>query len=207
MDNITQSNEAKAEFTEAKAEAHEGSNVEGSTDDSAQANAKSESSQESVNDRLLKESKQWKAQALEHKKELEKLKEAEKKKQGKFQEIADEYKAKYEELQKKIVKQKVENALIAAAPKYGYAGKSHETLLRLGDGSLLQYDEGTEEVQGVDLYLESLKKTEPALFRNVETKINDKAPSMHSMISKKTPTTWDEKYNDLKQKLGQTLGQ
>ena len=201
----TESANANAKATEAKVEATGVEQVDGSTSaPEANANA-TESSQESINDRLLKESKAWKAKASDAQKELERLREAEKKRQGKYQEIAEDYKLKLEGLQKKIVKEKVQSALIQAAPKFGFAGKSADTLLRLGDASLLQFDEATDEVQGVDVYMESLKKTEPALFRNIDARINDKAPSIDSQVAKKPATTWDEKYRELQTKLNETL--
>lgn len=203
----TEKADANAKATEANAEGNGVEQVDGSTGAlETGANAK-EASQESINDRLLKESKAWKSKASDAQKELEKLREAEKKRQGKYQEIAEDYKQKLEGLQKKIIKEKVQSALILAAPKFGFAGKSADTLLRLGDASLLQFDEATDEVQGVDVYMESLKKSEPALFRNIDARINDKAPSIDSQIGKKPATTIDEKYKELTTKLGQTLAE
>lgn len=200
--------EAKAEITEAKAPGSVDGVDSSVSDEVAEANAQAtDSHTESVNDRLLKESKTWKAKATEAQKELERLKEAERKKQGKWQEIAQETQAKFEDLQKKIIKQKVATSLAQAAPKYGWAGKNLDTLLRLGDHSLLQYDEAGESVEGVETYMEALKKAEPTLFRNVDARINDKAPNASAPNSKKQPTTFDEKYQELTAKLAQSLGQ
>jgi hypothetical protein len=205
MNTDTTSTEAKAEGTEAKAHGVDG--VESSVqDDAATANAgAAESSTESVNDRLLKESKNWKAKAIEAQQELERIKEAEKKKQGKWQEIAEETKAKLDDLQKKIIKQKVYTKLAEIAPKYGWAGKNLDTLLRLGDHSVLEFDEASEDIQGADLYMESLKKAEPGLFRNIEARINDKAPSIDSQVQRKPATTLAEKEAELKQRLAEAL--
>jgi hypothetical protein len=200
--------EAKAEITEAKASGNVDGVENSVSDDVAAANAEANNSQaESVNDRLLKESKTWKAKATEAQKELERLKEAERKKQGKWQEIAQETQTKLEDLQKKIIKQKVATSLAQAAPKYGWAGKNLDTLLRLGDHSLLQYDEAGESVEGVESYMEALKKAEPTLFRNIDARINDKAPNASAPNSKKQPTTFDEQYRELTSKLAQSLGQ
>jgi hypothetical protein len=95
-DQSTESTEANAEATEAKANAMGVDSTEVTDTEAEAANAQSANGTDetSVNDRLLRESKEWKAKALEAKKELERIKEGEKKKQGKYQELADEYKAK-----------------------------------------------------------------------------------------------------------------
>ena len=47
-----------------------------------------------------------------------------------------------------------------------------DTLLKLGDHELLEYDEATGAVDGVELYMESLKKLHEGFGKDIEMVIH-----------------------------------
>ena len=148
-------------------ETDQGTNVQ---DQAANAEAGGEAKTETaaeVNARLLRESKENKAKYQAAQKELDALKKAEAEKQGEYKKLFETTESKYKELQKKVMRQTIKAKVAEAAGKSGCVNA--EALLKLGDPSLLQYDEENADVMGVDIFVEEAKKNHPYLFKAAQT--------------------------------------
>lgn len=141
---------------------------------------------ESTNSRLLEESKKRKSAAHDLKSKLEEIERARLEEDGRWKDLAEkrleelnEKTTAYEALQKQMIFDKVKLAVSSEAQK---AGCVHfDGLMKLGNASLLQYDEDSREVVGVKDFLEDARKSVPFLFASQRTAaINPAAPGMAS---------------------------
>lgn len=147
----------------------------------------------SVNERLLRESKAHKEKYLKAERErqnlakrLDEIERQKREQDGKFKEIADEYKGKYETLKKNAAMSSIKAALAEPASKAG-CQTSVDHLLKLGNPQLLSYDEDANEVSGADLFIEAIKKEIPSLFKTVVTPpINPARPGGVTQVKTKT---------------------
>lgn len=112
--------------------------------------------------RILEESKKWKARASIAEKELQDLKKKEAEKQGQYQKLYEEANARAESLAKDKVRSKVRSSVDELARKAGCV--NIESLMKLGNPELLEFNEENEKVYGTDLFIEDAKKMHPYLF-------------------------------------------
>lgn len=131
-----------------------------------------------VNARLLAESKKHKALASELKTKLAKYEAAEKsalEQQSQFKDLYEKEKKDREALLKTVVSDRIKASVAQEAAKHGCIDV--DGLLKLGNKELLQYDEATLEVHGVDQYVEDTKKSKPYLFQSAsKANINPATP-------------------------------
>jgi hypothetical protein len=117
-----------------------------------------------TNERLLSESKKNREAAQKTKQELE----AQLREQGKWKELAEGYKTKLAETEKRVMTDKINSTLSLLAEKAGFQGKK-EKLLNLVDVSQIVYDEQTGNVYGADQAIDLLKSELPQLFQQPKT--------------------------------------
>lgn len=156
--------------------------VENSTTDSSanasaqteQATTKTESVSE-VNQRLLRESQEWKLKAQTEKREREKLLAKMDEEKGEYKKLYEDTQSKLSETMRKMVEKELKAAVKDAATKAGCVDV--EAAFMMGDHKLLKLDEEAGEVVGADLFIESVKKTKPYLFQSQsQTRVNPAAP-------------------------------
>jgi hypothetical protein len=143
------SNEAKAQAIETTTEAVE-------------ANAETK---ESANERLLRESKEWKKKAQEYQKMLKDREEATLKEQNNYKKLYETKTKELETLASKLLNDKKQMALSNAAQKWKLKSMDDVTL---GNKELLQYDSESDQYQGVEAFFEDLKSKKPYLFEQNE---------------------------------------
>lgn len=148
-----------------------------------------------VNERLLAESKKYKKAAQEYKSQLEAAQNAKLQEEAKFKELWQKSEEKYQGLYKSLVKEKIKTAVTEKASKAGAVDV--EAVMKLGNPELLQVEDETLEVHGVESFVEELKKQKPYLFQTAKAQtINATTPG--GVVAKKTLTA-----NDLaRRKLG-----
>lgn len=160
----TAANAAAADANASAEEAHE-----------VDSQAQEAGTHSEVNDRLLKESKAFKSRALSAERELERIQKASLEEQGKFKEMYEATQQKYESLMKNLVKEKIKSSVSDHASKVGCVNV--EALLKLGNPSLLEFDEEQGTVHGSDLFVEEARKQHPYLFNSAKTAaINSASP-------------------------------
>lgn len=155
---------------------------------------------ESSPDRLLSESKKWKARAIAAEKAIKEAQTKAQEEQGKYKELFEQRDKQYKELNTKIIKERINSSVKAVAAKSGCVDP--DAVLALGDFSLLQIDEDTGEVFGTDTFVETVKKTKPYLFQsNRPPTINGASPTGVAAPKKltasdilKLPKTEQDKY-------------
>lgn len=134
----------------------------------AEGNAGDEGNQDGgeggSNDRLLSESKKFKARALQAEKELADLKKKANEEQGNFKALYEDLHKKHQGLQGQVVKEKISSAVSKEAVKAGCIDP--DALLKLGNRELLQYDEESFAVYGADSFVEDAKKQFAYLFKS-----------------------------------------
>lgn len=155
----------------------ETTNVDQTTENSVNTSAPNASNEAAKTaERLLEESKKYKERALRAERELEATKKAKLEEQGNWKAIAEESQKKYETLSKAVLEDKLNNAVEREAVKHGCVDV--EALLSLGDKKMLQFEQDTGIVHGVELLVEDLKKRKPYLFaQKSNAVINPATPS------------------------------
>jgi hypothetical protein len=151
----------------------------------SQENASKTETAAQVNERLLRESKEYKQKYLETKRALEGREKAEQEEKGRFKELYEAERQKNEQIRKMMVKSSVERSVAEHAVKAGCVNL--EDLLKLGDTKLLQFDEESGTVMGVDLFVEDAKKRKPYLFTASKTPTIN--PSTPGGVAKDKPLT------------------
>jgi hypothetical protein len=181
----------------------ETANVVEETKQETQVNEKIES-KETINDRILKESKEWKAKYQELDKKLKLDTESKLKEQNQYKTLWESERKNNETLAKKILEDKKMSALTKAAQQLSC--RSIDDAIKLGNTSFLTYDAEADEFSGADAFMEDLKKSKPYLF---EEKQVAKLPTMRAGGSGKevpfSELTFAEKEKFLKQQLQDTL--
>lgn len=142
----------------------------------------------STNNRLLEESKKYKQQ----KREVDlKLMEAEGKKDEIIQTLQKELEEKQTILSEKMQREidlKITNAVAQRASKYGCEDWDH--LMQLGKSDLIEYDENTGDVKGVDLFFEDAMRNDrfkKFFIKMDKVKTNNRVPSMEAVDWKSDP--------------------
>lgn len=130
-------------------------------------------SAEQVNQRLLNESKKYKEQFKTVKQELDSYKKQQLEEQGRWQEIAQQKEQELQQFQEAFITEKVNASLSRAAEKSGCI--DIDALMKLGDHDLLEFDEETMAIGGVDAFIENAKHKYSFLFRNTQV------PQVNSM--------------------------
>ena len=130
-------------------------------------NTVAESVRMETHKRVLQESKLFKERALKAESVLQKNEQVNLEEQGKFKELSERYKTKLETLEQREVETNLNNAVQQYATKAGCV--NIESLMKLGDASLLQYDQKTGQVHGVELFIEDSQKNHPYLFGSKST--------------------------------------
>jgi hypothetical protein len=142
----------------------------------------------STNSRLLEESKKYKTQKRET--DL-KLLEAEGKKDEIIQTLQRELEEKQEylrEAEERKVQEKITTEVAKRATKYGCDDWDH--LLMLGNTDLIDYDEESGEVKGIDLFFEDAMRNErfrKFFMKSDKIKTNNKMPSFEAIDWKSDP--------------------
>lgn len=131
---------------------------------------------EQINARLLNESKSWKARALKAERERADAQKAADEEKGNFKTLYETSQKELTTLKAKVIKSRVGSVVSQVAGKSGCVDP--DALMKLGNKDLIQFDEATEEVFGVDQFVEEAKKSMPYLFKSVSTPtINPSTPS------------------------------
>jgi len=115
-----------------------------------------------TNARLLEESRANKKAAQEYKKTVEQIELEKKKSNAEFEKLYKETESKYSGLKKQLMVNTVSSAVKEAALKAGC--QKPDALLKLGDASMLEFDEESLSVNGVEMFIESVKKDYPEFF-------------------------------------------
>ena len=118
---------------------------------------------ESVNERLLRESKEYKQKYQELKSKLDEEAKNKLVAEGNLKEALEMERKEKEDLKRQFVKTKLEMIVSTAAAKAGCV--KPEVALKLGNVALLDLDESNWSVSGVELFIEDLKKENPYLFQ------------------------------------------
>lgn len=128
-----------------------------------------------VNARLLAESKKYKSAYQEAKQKLEEVEKSKLQEQSKYKELYEQTEEKYKTLYKSLVKEKVRTSVADVAAKAGC--HDVEALLKLGNSELLQVDDESLKVDGVEAFVEDARKNKPYLFQSVkQASINSVTP-------------------------------
>lgn len=114
-------------------------------------------------ERLLRESKKFKERALRSEKELADLKKRDLETQGNFKVMYEDLSKQYTSLKNNLVKERISSAIKIQAEKFGCT--KPDTLLKLGNVELLQYDEESNEVFGSESFVEDVKSKYPEFFQ------------------------------------------
>lgn len=146
------------------AEVSKEANAEAKETTTEPVEAKAEAT-ESVNDRVLRESKEWKRKAQEYEKKLKEREEATLKEQNNYKKLYETKSKELESLATKLLNDKKQMALSVGAQKYKL--KSMDDVA-LGNKELLQYDADHDSYEGVDAFFEDLKQKKPYLFEQAE---------------------------------------
>lgn len=129
-----------------------------------------------TNERLLAESRKNREAYLRTKKDLEDRVKADMQKQGEYKALAEKLAAENGLLKKSFRDEKVTAEVTKALEKAGVV--KAEGAWKLGRMDLLQYDEDSREVHGVQTFVDELKKEYPMLFSAPKTPvINPTVPS------------------------------
>lgn len=138
-----------------------------------------------VNERVLAESKKYKRQAQEYKQQLEAMANAKLQEEAKYKELWQQSEQKFQTLHKSLVKEKVKAAVADKASKAGAVDV--DAVMKLGNPELLQVEEDTLEVHGVDSFVDELRKAKPYLFQTAKAPtINATTPG--GVVAKKQAT-------------------
>jgi len=129
-----------------------------------------------TNERLLTESRKNREAYLRTKKDLEDRVKADMQKQGEYKALAEKLAAENTTLKKSFRDEKVTGEVTKALEKAGVV--KADGAWKLGRMDLLQYDEDSREVHGVQSFVDELKKEYPMLFAAPKTPvINPTVPS------------------------------
>jgi hypothetical protein len=143
---------------------------------------------EGVNDRLLRESKEYKQRAQALAKELETIKAAKAVESGDYKKLFEQAQAKLEAQNKTVMKNAIMTKLTQVGTKRGCVDA--DALFKLGNKELLQYDEESGEVIGAELFVEDAAQRMSYLFSSQKpAAINGVNPS--GVIKPKTITASD----------------
>lgn len=143
---------------------------------------------QTTNQRLLEESKKWKAKAREAQRKLDELETQKKEEQGKWKEAYEETKAQLTKFQEQVMKSNIRTEVTKKGAQYGLVDA--DDLMKVADASHLQYDPETGEVEGVEEYLESARKAKPYLFRK-EPAANINPANPNGLAKKKSLSAQD----------------
>ena len=120
-----------------------------------------------VESRLLAESKEYKRKYQATKAKLEELEKSKLQEQSQYKELWQKSEEKFQNLYKTLVKEKVRSAVSDKAAKAGCIDV--DDLLKLGNTQLLEVNQETLEVEGVDVFVDEAKKLKPYLFMAQKT--------------------------------------
>lgn len=153
---------------------------EGQTQTNSQTADADEKSQQSeptdFNERLLSESKKFKQRAMAAERELKKLQEQALEEEGKAVERAKYWEEKYKTLNQQTMAQKIQSAIEAKARALG--APNPEAVVKLGNYDIIDYDPDSASVDGVEQFVDDVKKKYPVLFGQVKTPtINPSVPT------------------------------
>lgn len=138
---------------------------------------------ETPNARLLRESQANKARAVKAEQALAAIHRKQQEDQGQYKELADEYKAKFEGVQKKLMTTAIAKAISDSAAKAGCVNP--KALMKLGDMSQLTYDEETGEVTGAEAFVEAAKSEHGYLFQGTRAPVvNPARPGGVPLVTK-----------------------
>lgn len=158
---------------------------------------------ESQNRRLLDESKKYKSNWQKIKEEQAAKEQKTLEEQGRYKDLYAQKDQEYKSLVQSLMREKVSSAVKMQASRYGCVDET--ALLKLGNSELLQYDEETQAVHGVDAYLEDAKTKFPFLFKQSQTpSVNNAQPQ--GVVTQPKPKTAKE-YISTKEGWEKTLAE
>lgn len=142
-----------------------------------------------INQRLLNESKKYKEQFKTVKQELDAFKKTQLQEQGRWKEIAEQKEQELSQFQEAFITEKVNSALSRAAEKSGCV--DIDALMKLGDHDLLEFDEESMNIGGVEAFIDNAKQKYSFLFRNGQVpQVNSVRPG-GSVLEPKTYSPQD----------------
>lgn len=158
-------------------------NEESTNVDQTPANAEGVESQNSevgleslVNERLLTESKKYKARARDAEKRLKEIEQQKLESQGKYKEMYESVNTQYSELKNNLYHERKNNAVQTIAGQYGCV--DYDALMKLGNHELLVYDEEVNRVDGVESFIDEARRKYPYLFqKKTPPAINSSVPA------------------------------
>lgn len=137
-----------------------------------------------THERVLAESKKFKDRAIAAEKKVQEAEAAKLEAEGKHKERADLYQERYNNLSQSLMKDRISLSVKSEAAKAGAVNP--DDVFRLGQSDLLQYDESTGVVHGVDLFVSKLKETSPYLFKkDAPPTINPVTPTAGPVVAGK----------------------
>lgn len=120
----------------------------------------------STNERLLRESKKYRSEAVELKQFKSEIEQKQMEEQGKYKEMASMYEKKYKELENQVMVNNVQSHIRKLA--LDKKAKYPDLVINNINQDMIQYDPQTGEVHGADLAVEDLQKRFPDLFGGEE---------------------------------------
>lgn len=151
-----------------------------------------------VNARLLEESKKNKKAAQEYRTKLETLEKERLTEQQRYKELYEKSEEKYQGLYKSLVKEKVRAAVATKAQAMGVV--DIDAAMLLGNKELLQVEEDSLEVHGVDTFMDELKKAKPYLFQ-VAQKANINGVTPNAVLKSNTKPLKELTVEEIKAQL------
>jgi hypothetical protein len=144
-------------------------------------------------ERLLFESKKNKERAQkaeaahrDSKKKLDSLQATQLQEQGKYKELYEAEKHRYEGLQKSVLERELENSVKLHAKDAGCVDVG--VLYKVGSKELLQFDEDTGQVHGAELFVEDAKQKFPYLFSKGKPPVINPAAPQGVAAQKEAPS-------------------
>lgn len=110
---------------------------------------------------------QARREAADLRAKLDEIEKSKAQEQGKYKELFEKRDTQYKELYNSWLKDKVQFSVSNALNKAGCVDS--ELALAAGKADLLEFDESTGQVDGVDAWLQDLKERKPVLFQPTKT--------------------------------------
>ena len=121
-----------------------------------------------TNARLLRESQQWKSRAQAKEREKEESEKAQMVSQQEWKKLAEKYQNENKELKESRRRDRIRAAVHDLALRAGCVNV--EDLLRVGNQTLMEYDDDSGEVNGADIFVEETRRLKPYLFQTSKNK-------------------------------------
>jgi myosin heavy subunit len=142
-----------------------------------------------TNERLLKESKEYKNRFKSTQEELDKVRKAKLEEEKKYEDLWKQSESQLQEMKKREMEAAISRQVALGAQKAGLLDP--EDALRLMDLEKISYDPETQAVVGIESALEELKKKKPFYFKSESKSVVNTALPGGSIPSAKPVTAQD----------------